>query len=98
MMQLGYWLSREEHAPIDLVRHAQAAEEAGFTFALISDHVHPGLDQRYPHLCPFMWNVIGGIAYATRRLRLGTILTRTTQNLNPMMIVEAAATADAMMP
>jgi alkanesulfonate monooxygenase SsuD/methylene tetrahydromethanopterin reductase-like flavin-dependent oxidoreductase (luciferase family) len=40
-MQLGYALSSEEHAPLDLIRYAQHAEEAGFDFALISDHYHP---------------------------------------------------------
>lgn len=98
MLQIGYWLSREEHAPNHLVRHAQAAEAAGFTFALISDNGHPWVDHPPPPHCPFMWNVIGGIAYATQALRLGTILTRSTRTLNPAIIVEAAATAGAMMP
>jgi len=39
-MEVGYSLSSEEHAPGDLVRHARGAEEAGFGFALISDHFH----------------------------------------------------------
>jgi hypothetical protein len=38
MVELGYALSSEEHAPNDLVRYAARAEQAGFTFALISDH------------------------------------------------------------
>ena len=29
-VEIGYWLSSEEHAPRDLVAHAQAAEAAGF--------------------------------------------------------------------
>ena len=36
--ELGYALSSEEHDPQHLVRWAQRAEAAGFTFALISDH------------------------------------------------------------
>ena len=40
MTRFGYALSSEEHAPTDLVRHAALAEEAGFEFALISDHYH----------------------------------------------------------
>jgi alkanesulfonate monooxygenase SsuD/methylene tetrahydromethanopterin reductase-like flavin-dependent oxidoreductase (luciferase family) len=41
MLQIGYKLSSEEFGPNDLVRYAARAEEAGFTFALISDHYHP---------------------------------------------------------
>ena len=41
MISLGYKLSSEEHGPADLVRLAQMAEDAGFEFALISDHFHP---------------------------------------------------------
>jgi coenzyme F420-dependent glucose-6-phosphate dehydrogenase len=37
---LGYALSSEEHTPNDLVRNARLAEEAGFSFAFISDHFH----------------------------------------------------------
>jgi hypothetical protein len=33
MLRIGYSLSSEEHGPNDLVRYAQQAEEAGFTFA-----------------------------------------------------------------
>ena len=44
MPELGYSLSSEEHGPRDLVRFAKAAEDAGFTYALISDHYHPWAD------------------------------------------------------
>ena len=52
MVQLGYAISSEEHAPNDIVRHAVAAEQAGFPYALISDHYHPwvaGYDHVYVH-------------------------------------------------
>jgi alkanesulfonate monooxygenase SsuD/methylene tetrahydromethanopterin reductase-like flavin-dependent oxidoreductase (luciferase family) len=39
--ELGYAVSSEEHPPAELVGLARAAEDAGFTFALISDHFHP---------------------------------------------------------
>ena len=60
MVELGYKLSSEEHAPPDLVRHAKLAEEAGFGFALISDHYHPWTD-RQGHSA-FVWGVIGAIS------------------------------------
>jgi coenzyme F420-dependent glucose-6-phosphate dehydrogenase len=96
MPELGYALSSEEHGPRDLVRFAQAAEAAGFSFALISDHFHPWLD-RQGH-SPFVWSVIGGIAQATSQLRLGTGVTCPIMRYHPAIIAQAAATSAAMMP
>lgn len=96
MFELGYALSSEEHAPNDLVRYARRAEEAGFTFALISDHYHPWID-RQGH-SPFVWSVIGGVAQVTERLVLGTGVTCPTMRIHPAIIAQAAATSAAMMP
>jgi coenzyme F420-dependent glucose-6-phosphate dehydrogenase len=96
MVEIGYALSSEEHTPTDLVRYARRAEEAGFTFALISDHYHPWIT-RQGH-SPFVWSVIGGIAQATQRLVLGTGVTCPTMRIHPAIIAQAAATAAAMMP
>jgi coenzyme F420-dependent glucose-6-phosphate dehydrogenase len=96
MVAFGYALSSEEHAPSDLVRFARRAEEVGFSFALISDHYHPWID-RQGH-SPFVWSVIGGMAQATQRLRLGTGVTCPTMRIHPGIIAQAAATSAAMMP
>ncbi len=96
MVEIGYALSCEEHPPNDLVRYARRAEEAGFTFALISDHYHPWID-RQGH-SPFVWSVIGGIAHATQRLVLGTGVTCPTMRIHPAIIAQAAATSASMMP
>jgi G6PDH family F420-dependent oxidoreductase len=93
---LGYALSSEEHAPQDLVDNARRAEEAGFTFALISDHFHPWIE-RQPH-SPFVWGVLGAIAQATDRLVVGTGVTCPTVRIHPAIIAQAAATAAALMP
>ncbi len=95
-MELGYALSSEEHAPNDLVRYARAAEDAGFTFALISDHFHPWVDAQGHS--PFVWSVIGGIAQATERLRLGTGVTCPLIRIHPAIVAQAAATSAVMMP
>jgi coenzyme F420-dependent glucose-6-phosphate dehydrogenase len=92
----GYALSSEEHQPTDLVRHAVLAEEAGFEFALISDHFHPWID-RQGH-SPFVWSVLGGIANATQRIQVGTGVTCPTIRIHPAIIAQAAATTAAMMP
>jgi coenzyme F420-dependent glucose-6-phosphate dehydrogenase len=96
MVEIGYALSSEEHAGRDLVRHAAAAEASGFQFALISDHFHPWIDRQGQS--PFVWTVIGGIAQATERLRLGTGVTCPTIRIHPAIVAHAAATAAEMMP
>ena len=96
MAEFGYALSSEEHRPLDLVRNARRAEEAGFTFALISDHFHPWVDEQGQSA--FVWSVIGAIAQATERLRLGTGVTCPTIRIHPAIIAHAAATCGALMP
>jgi coenzyme F420-dependent glucose-6-phosphate dehydrogenase len=94
-VEFGYALSSEEHPPNRLVENARKAEKHGFEFALISDHFHPWTDAQGNS--PFVWSVIGGIAQATQRLRLGTGVTCPTIRIHPAIIAHAAATAGAMM-
>ena len=96
MAQFGYSLSSEEFGPKDLVRFAQRAERARFSFALISDHYHPWT--RKQGQSPFVWSVIGAIAATTSKLRLGTGVTCPLLRIHPSIIAQAAATASAMMP
>ncbi|HEU5362525.1 MAG TPA: TIGR03557 family F420-dependent LLM class oxidoreductase [Gaiellaceae bacterium] len=94
-MEIGYWLSSEEHAPLDLVRNATLAEEAGFEHVLISDHILPWVTEQGHS--PFVWAVIGAIAQATDRLRLGTAVTCPLIRVHPAIVAHAAATAQALM-
>jgi G6PDH family F420-dependent oxidoreductase len=96
MVELGYALSSEEFGPPDLMRWARRAEDAGFTFAYISDHFHPWIDAQGQS--PFVWSVIGGIAATTDRIRIGTAVTCPTFRTHPAVIAHAAATAAAMLP
>ncbi len=96
MFEIGYALSSEEFPPRDLIGYACRAEQAGFTFAMISDHFHPWID-RQGH-SPFVWSVIGGIAQATQRLVVGTGVTCPTMRIHPAIIAQAASTVAAMMP
>jgi coenzyme F420-dependent glucose-6-phosphate dehydrogenase len=96
MPDIGYALSSEEHSAPDLVRYARRAEQAGFTFALISDHYHPWTD-RQGH-SPLVWGVLGGIAEATERLRVGTGVTCPLVRTPPAIVAQAAATIGEMMP
>src|SRR3954469_21459043 len=96
MVELGYSLSAEEHRPNALVQSARRAEEVGFTYALISDHFHPWTSKQGQS--PFVWSVIGGIAQATSRLRLGTGVTCPIGRYHPAIVAQAAATSADMMP
>lgn len=95
-MELGYAVSSEEHAPLDLVRNAARAEEAGFRFALVSDHYHPWIDRQGNS--PFVWSVLGGLALATDELAIGTGVTCPTMRIHPAIVAQAAATAASMLP
>ncbi|QPC84488.1 TIGR03557 family F420-dependent LLM class oxidoreductase [Phototrophicus methaneseepsis] len=95
-LKIGYAISSEEHRPSDIVKHAQRAEEVGFTYALISDHFHPWIDEQGQS--PFVWSVLGGIAQATQKLEIGTGVTCPLIRTHPAIIAQATATVAAMMP
>jgi coenzyme F420-dependent glucose-6-phosphate dehydrogenase len=96
MAEIGYALSSEEHRPGDLVRYAAMAEEAGFTFAGLSDHYHPWTSRQGQ--AGFVWGTLGAIAQATDRLRVGTGVTCPTVRTHPAIVAQAAATAADLMP
>ena len=95
-VEIGYKLSCEEHSPSALVCYAKQAEEAGFTFAMLSDHYHPWIAEQGQS--PFVWSVIGSIAQATERLRIGTGVTCPLIRMHPAIVAQAAATAAALLP
>jgi G6PDH family F420-dependent oxidoreductase len=96
MVQLGYAISSEEFRPNDLVENAVKAEQAGFGYALISDHFHPWMDSQGQS--PFVWSTIGGIAQRTSQLVLGTGVTAPIIRIHPAIIAHAAASVADMMP
>ncbi|HWO15570.1 MAG TPA: TIGR03557 family F420-dependent LLM class oxidoreductase [Solirubrobacterales bacterium] len=96
MAAIGYTLSSEEHGPRALVEHAARAEQAGFSFAGISDHFHPWIERQGNS--PFIWGVLGAIAEATERLQVFTGVTCPTMRIHPAIVAQAAATAAALMP
>jgi len=93
-MHVGYALSSEEHTSHALVDHAAAAEEAGFEFALISDHFHPWIDAQGES--PFVWTVLGAIAERTETLRIGTGVTCPLIRIHPAVVAQAAATTASL--
>lgn len=95
-IELGFAISSEEHPPHEQVRQAVRAEETGFSFIGISDHYHPWV--RTQGHSPFVWGVLGAIAQATERIRVGTGVTCPTVRLHPAIVAQAAATAGCLMP
>lgn len=96
MADIGYVLSTEEHRPQELVRFAQGAEAAGFSFAFITDHFHPWISAQGNS--PFAWSVLGAVAQATQRLQLGTAVTCPIARYHPAVVAQAAATVAALAP
>jgi coenzyme F420-dependent glucose-6-phosphate dehydrogenase len=93
---LGYTLSSEENDAAALVAQAVRAEQAGFSFASISDHFHPWTDRQGQS--PFVWGVLGAISQRTERLQLMTGVTCPTTRIHPAIIAHAAATAATLLP
>ena len=90
MPKIGYFLSREQFGPKELVDQAKRAEAAGFQALWISDHFHPWNDEQGQS--PFVWNVIGALSEATS-LSVTTAVTCPTIRIHPAIIAQAAATA-----
>jgi G6PDH family F420-dependent oxidoreductase len=96
MVNIGYTLSSEEFRPQALADHARLAEDAGFSFASISDHFHPWLDSQGHS--PFVWSTLGAISQTTSQLLIGTGVTCPTFRIHPAIIAQAAATAADLLP
>jgi G6PDH family F420-dependent oxidoreductase len=90
MTSFGYFLSCEENGPVELVRQAKLAEQAGFRSLWISDHFHPWNEQQGQS--PLVWSVIGALSEATS-LPVTTAVTCPTMRLHPAIVAQAAATA-----
>jgi len=86
MLRVGYTLI----GPRELVRHAQAAEAAGFELAVASDHYSPWLDSQGHS--PYTWAVLGAVAQATDSLELMTYVTCPTVRYHPAVVAQKAAT------
>ena len=92
MTRYGYFLASEEHEPLELVRQARLAEEAGFDALWISDHFHPWLDEQGQS--GFVWSVIGAISQVTT-LSITTAVTCPLLRQHPAIVAQAAASVGA---
>jgi G6PDH family F420-dependent oxidoreductase len=89
-MELGYTMMTEQAGPRDLVGHVVGAEEAGFDFAVSSDHFFPWLDEMGHS--PNAWVTLGAAAQATSRIPLMTYVTCPSFRYHPVVVAQQAAT------
>ena len=90
MVRFGYTLMTEQSGPRELVRYAQAAEDAGFDFEVSSDHYSPWLTTQGHS--PYAWSVLGAVAQATSRVELMTYVTCPTMRYHPAVVAPKSAT------
>ncbi len=90
MTMIGYTMMCEQAGPKQLVRDVALAEEAGFDFAVISDHYFPWLDAQ-GH-APYAWSVLGAAAQATDHIPLMTYVTCPIRRYHPAVVAQKAAT------
>ena len=94
---MDYWvqLPTEQFPPGALVRHAVAAEDAGFDSVNVSDHFQPWWE---PGESCQAWALLGAIGEATERVGVGTGVTAPVHRYNPAVVAQLAATMEEMCP
>ncbi len=90
MAQFGYTLMGEQAGPRQMVRDAVRAEQAGFDFAVASDHYNPWLEEQGHS--PYAWAVLGAVAHVTERMGLMSFVTCPTRRYHPAIVAQKAAT------
>lgn len=94
MTIIGFHASHEQMHPSALLDAVQAAEQAGFTAAMCSDHFAPW-SERQGHSA-FSWSWLGA-AMATTGLPYGVVCAP-GQRYHPAVVAQALATLEAMFP
>ncbi len=94
MVRIGYTLSSEEFGPLELVANAEFAENAGFSFLMISDHFHPWVDAQGES--PFVWNVLGALSQVVKTANVGIGVNAPIIRYHPAVVAQAAATTQVM--
>ena len=94
MARIGYHASHEQFPPSELLELVRAAEEAGFSAAMCSDHFLPWIPEQGES--GFTWSWLGAALQATS-LSFGTV-TAPGDRYHPAIIAQAAATLGEMFP
>jgi probable non-F420 flavinoid oxidoreductase len=94
MTEIGFHNSHEQVHPAQLLKDVQAAQHAGFTAAMSSDHFSPW--SRRQGQSGFAWSWLGA-ALATTDLPFG-VVNAPGQRYHPAIIAQAVATLGSMFP
>jgi G6PDH family F420-dependent oxidoreductase len=90
MTQFGYTAMCEQTPVRQLVTDVTAAEQAGFDFAVMSDHYFPWLEEQGHS--GYAWSVLGAAAQATSQIPLMTFVTCPSFRYHPAVVAQKAAT------
>ena len=93
-MRFGYTLLTEQAGPKQLVNDAAKAEQARFSFEVMSDHYSPWLDEQ-GH-APYAWSVLGAVAQVTGDVELMSFVTCPTIRYHPAVVAQKAATVQEL--
>lgn len=95
MIKLGWKAGTEQYEPNELLEYACRAEEAGFDFIDVSDHIQPWSEAGQGS---FTWSWLGAVAARTDRIGFGPGVSCPIIRYHPAIIAQAAATLAAMAP
>jgi coenzyme F420-dependent glucose-6-phosphate dehydrogenase len=90
-----YSCAHEQFAPGELLRHAAAAEAAGFDGICCSDHVQPWWE---PGESAQAWVWLGAVGQVTKRIPIGSAVTPPVHRYHPALVAQAFATLEVMYP
>ena len=94
---MEYWtqLATEQFPPSSIVEQAVAAERGGFAAVNTSDHFQPWWE---PGESGHAWVMLGAIAHATSRVRVGSGVTAPVHRHNPAIVAQAFTTLEELAP
>lgn len=91
--------SHERFGPVELIRQAVLAEEAGFDGVAASDHLTPWWrPETAPAHCANAWVWLGAAGAATEKIAIGTGVTGIVHRYNPVVVAQQIATLEVMYP
>jgi coenzyme F420-dependent glucose-6-phosphate dehydrogenase len=96
----GVGLAHERFAPDELLRQAQAAEQAGFDIVACSDHLAPWWEDGDPAPANSgnAWVWLGAASQVTRGPAIGTAVTAVIHRYNPVVLAQQIATLEILAP